>query len=333
MTPGVEIRDWPVPESQITAHFWDFGGQVMAHATHQFFLRKRCVYILVLNARTDILPNQQAEYWLEHIRAFGNDAPVLLVGNKSDQAQVNLDLHTLMEKYPNIRGFHELSCTKYRHEYRSHFARFTTAFVNELTKVGMHSIIFKPSHFAVMEAVQERTERSEDGRCHAFLDKEVFDLLCEEHGVEKDGQLNRDWLLDLLDKLGLIIHFPRIHWMDKFVINPRWLTYGVYSLLYSKAAREKKGYLSISQGTKILYNLELQDNLGNKLTFDDDKDCYFIIAAMLQFKLCYLLPDGETLVIPDLLPSDQPERLHFRKAGCLTFDFDFEGLLPPPPDV
>jgi hypothetical protein len=40
MTPGIEIRDWPVPESDIKAHLWDFGGQVMSHATHQFFLRE-----------------------------------------------------------------------------------------------------------------------------------------------------------------------------------------------------------------------------------------------------------------------------------------------------
>ena len=26
-------------DDDLTVHFWDFGGQVMAHATHQFFLR------------------------------------------------------------------------------------------------------------------------------------------------------------------------------------------------------------------------------------------------------------------------------------------------------
>ncbi len=37
MTPGIEIREWPVPETEINARFWDFGGQVMSHSTHQFF--------------------------------------------------------------------------------------------------------------------------------------------------------------------------------------------------------------------------------------------------------------------------------------------------------
>ncbi len=93
MTPGIDISEWPVPDTDLTAHFWDFGGQVIAHATHQFFLRARCVYVLVLNARSaDSNPNQQAEYWLEYIRAFGADAPVLLAGNKCDLVPVSLDV-------------------------------------------------------------------------------------------------------------------------------------------------------------------------------------------------------------------------------------------------
>jgi GTPase SAR1 family protein len=44
-TPGIEIREWPVPNSDIKAHLWDFGGQVMAHAMHKFFLREHCIYV------------------------------------------------------------------------------------------------------------------------------------------------------------------------------------------------------------------------------------------------------------------------------------------------
>ena len=67
MTAGIDIRDWPVPQTAIKAHFWDFGGQVMAHATHQFILRSDCLYVVVLNARSEINSNEQAEYWLEHV--------------------------------------------------------------------------------------------------------------------------------------------------------------------------------------------------------------------------------------------------------------------------
>ncbi|MCK4731218.1 MAG: leucine-rich repeat domain-containing protein, partial [Methanophagales archaeon] len=42
-THGINIRDWKVKEGDksISVHFWDFGGQEIMHATHQFFLSKR----------------------------------------------------------------------------------------------------------------------------------------------------------------------------------------------------------------------------------------------------------------------------------------------------
>ena len=101
-----------IKDDDLTVHFWDFGGQVMAHATHQFFLRSKCLYVIVLAGRAERNPNEEAEYWLEHVRAFGDSAPVLLVGNKADVMPVNLDLRTLKEKYPNIVDFYSISCTQ-----------------------------------------------------------------------------------------------------------------------------------------------------------------------------------------------------------------------------
>ena len=36
---GVFTRTQERKDDDLIVHFWDFGGQVMAHATHQFFLR------------------------------------------------------------------------------------------------------------------------------------------------------------------------------------------------------------------------------------------------------------------------------------------------------
>jgi hypothetical protein len=62
--------------------------------------------VILLAGRTERNPNEEAEYWLEHVRAFGDSAPVLLVGNKADVMPVNRDLTTLKQKFPNIAGFY-----------------------------------------------------------------------------------------------------------------------------------------------------------------------------------------------------------------------------------
>src|SRR5437867_3790782 len=81
-------------------------------ATHQFFMRARCLYVIVLDARAERNSNEEAEYWLEHVRAFGGGAPAMLIGNKADQSRVSLDLCSLKEKYPNVIDVYPLSCTQ-----------------------------------------------------------------------------------------------------------------------------------------------------------------------------------------------------------------------------
>ena len=108
-TQGINIRKWVVEngEREIKANFWDFGGQEIMHATHQFFLSKRSLYILVLDGRKDEKP----EYWLKLIENFGGDSPVLVVINKIDENPAfELNRKFLQEKYPSIRGFYRLSC-------------------------------------------------------------------------------------------------------------------------------------------------------------------------------------------------------------------------------
>ncbi len=130
------------------------------------------------------------------------------------------------------------------------------------------------------------------------------------------------WFLDILDKLGVIIHFPQLPFMDGYVLNPRWLTYGVYTLMYGKRAR-----LSTQDVIQILSQEKVIDEAGNVLDYPPAK-CGLIMDAMREFKLCYSLPDkADTLIIPALLPANQPA-LVFDKTSALTSEFDFAVFLP-----
>jgi len=119
-TLGVEINDeMQVVHSEVKSegepvklNIWDFGGQEIQHSTHQFFLTKRSLYLLVVDARKgDQLNN--IEYWLKLIESFGGDSPIIIVINQIDQLKgqrpLNLDRKALQEKY-SIRDFVETSC-------------------------------------------------------------------------------------------------------------------------------------------------------------------------------------------------------------------------------
>ncbi len=70
-TPGICIKPWPLKtrHGTVRVHTWDFAGQVITHATHQFFLTRRSLYLLVLTGRENS-EKSDAEYWLRLIRAF-----------------------------------------------------------------------------------------------------------------------------------------------------------------------------------------------------------------------------------------------------------------------
>lgn len=110
-TNGIGITRWKVdinserrssPET-INLNIWDFGGQEIMHATHQFFLTKRSLYLLVCNARNTESDNK-LDYWLKMIRSFGGNSPIIVVGNKIDEHSFDIDRRGLFNKYPQIKA-------------------------------------------------------------------------------------------------------------------------------------------------------------------------------------------------------------------------------------
>ena len=93
--------------STVNARIWDFAGHVITHAAHRCFLSERCLYILVYDGRTE--RRNQIEYWLDHVRNYGGDAPVLVLVNKFDNHKPDVPENTLKRKYPFIKSFEYFS--------------------------------------------------------------------------------------------------------------------------------------------------------------------------------------------------------------------------------
>jgi internalin A len=87
-TRGVKIAHWAVDSAEaggepIRVNVWDFGGQEIMQATHQFFMTEGSLYLLVLDARNNE-EQSLVRHWLEKIRSFGGGSPVIVVLNKQD---------------------------------------------------------------------------------------------------------------------------------------------------------------------------------------------------------------------------------------------------------
>ena len=67
----------------MTLNAWDFGGQEVYHATHQFFLASRSLFLLAWNSRLG-WEQGKLHNWLDTIKALAPDSPVMLVATHLD---------------------------------------------------------------------------------------------------------------------------------------------------------------------------------------------------------------------------------------------------------
>ncbi len=317
-TQGINIKGWNFNDrdQKIKVNFWDFGGQEIMHATHQFFLSKRSLYILVLDGRKD----EKAEYWLKHIENFGGDSPVLVVINKIDEnPRFDQNRRFLQEKYPSIRGFYRLSCKS-----EEGLKEFSKNLKEELTKVRHTKDMWAKSWFSVKNRLEEMcpiwspdvTNEDTYGHCN-FIQYRDYKLICEEKNVK--GESEQNTLIDFLHDLGVILHFKDISLLNTYVLNPEWVTNAVYKIVNSKEVAISKGILKHDMFTEIL------KNNGEKFNYPPDQ-YGFILSLMKKFELSYDL-DNSTVLLPSLLEIQEPY-FEFDYEGALQFIIDYD-FLPP----
>ncbi len=293
-TEGIDIRHWQITarEETVKLRVWDFGGQEIMHATHQFFLTERSLYLLVLNARKDE-GNNDVEYWLKIIESFGKDAPILIIANKSDEHPLKLNRRHLQEKYPNIQGFFETSCK-------------TGLGIDELRKAIAQQIAAMDHVFNELPQQWFRLKEQieQDNRDH--IPYAEYERICNDQEIS-DRQERRD-LIRLLHLLGIVLNFAEdTRLQDTSVLNPEWVTGGVYRILNDNLLITKhKGMLNWQDLTRILK----PKNKGDRNCYQETRDQQFILDMMQKIELCFPLDSNfqnPIYLIPELLDEEEPD--------------------------
>ncbi len=307
-TQGISIKYWAVanqlaPKDQqykISLNMWDFGGQEIMHATHQFFLTKRSLYLLVLDSRLTQEENR-VEYWLKIIQSFGGESPVLIVGNKIDQHLLDIDRTGLQKKYPNIVSILETSAAT-----GAGIEELKAAITEQVNNLPHVRDLLPETWFTV------KTKLEELGKQSNFITQEKYLDLCAENEVS--DETSQRTLIGFLHDLGVVLHFqddPRLEALG--ILNPQWVTNGVYKILNSHTLFQNKGVLTTSMLDEILDLPEYPR--GKRL---------FIVDMMKKFELCYDIEPDKTFLVPDLLPKDEPAELKFN--GVPAFEYAYPVL-------
>jgi small GTP-binding protein len=305
-THNINISAHPIPfkRKNIKLNFWDFGGQDVMHSTHQFFLSKRCIYMLVLDGRKD----EDPEYWLKHIESFGGNSPVLVVMNKMDtNPGYDVDRRFLQSKYPFIAGFFKTACAKKSQG----VIALKKGLLEALDKVELLTTPWP----GTWVAIKNRIESMKDD----FISQKKFVQLCEENGITDPKA--QQVLADYLNDLGVVVHFNDMQLTDLHILQPRWASQAAYRIITSKRVAEHSGLLKVEWLPEILKKKKKTD-----YTYKEEHHRY-ILELMQKFELCYTINHGKHYLIPELLNIQQPE-IPIQTGPLLKFYFQYEDLLP-----
>ncbi|KAA3659887.1 MAG: GTPase [Chloroflexi bacterium] len=290
-TDGIDIVTWhfPLPpecdEEQYRVNIWDFGGQEVYFATHQFFLTRRSVYVLVADTR-----QQHTDFytWLRMQETFGGDSPIILLKNRNRRHGSRFFIENLPElrkRFANLKDVIELDlenvpdADNWPTLLRNLEYRFLT-----LDHVG------KPRP-ATWVAVREAL--SQDSR--DTITQQQYLNVCTEHYIKRTD--NALQLSDYLHHLGDILHFQKDAVLgDLVILQPTWGLDAVYRVLDSETIVKNWGQFTRSE----------LHTLWHEPKYDGHH--HHLLRLMENFQLCYPLTNQpDTFIAPQLLEPEVPD--------------------------
>jgi Leucine-rich repeat (LRR) protein len=305
-TEGIEIIQWEFPYKEnknFRVNLWDFGGQEIYHATHQFFLTKRSLYILVADSRKE---DTDFFYWLRVVELLSESSPILIVKNEKQDRKREINERQLRGEFTNLQKVlaTNLETNRGLDDIKSSIEQYIT----NLPHVGTEL----PKTW-----VQVRLALEKDPRNH--ITQEEYLEICEQNGFTRREDALQ--LSGYLHDLGVCLHFQEDDLLSKIVIlKPTWGTDAVYRVLDNPNVIVNLGKFNRSDLAEIWH----EDQYANMYPE--------LLRLMMNFKLCYEIPcNPKTYIAPQLLSPNQPEypwdeadnlllryRYQFMPKGILT---------------
>ena len=282
-TEGIDVIPWSFPyneQQDYQVNIWDFGGQEIYHATHQFFLSKRALYILVTDSRKE---DTNFYYWLNIVELLGEDSPVFIVKNERDNCQQKIDEPSLRCTFQYLK---EIYATNLKLNNKD-FDKLLIDLPHRLKQLPHIGTPVPKSWKTIRDILQD------DERNH--IDLKEFLTLCDQHGFKhKQDKLQ---LSETLHDLGSVLHFQHDPLLQKTIfLKPQWVTQTIYRVLKNSTVEQQFGKFTKADLKTIWHQSEYD------FMHDD------LLQLMLKFKLCYPLKYCEnTYIAPQLLAEQKPD--------------------------
>ena len=300
-THGIDVRHWTFTHSDNSpfhVNIWDFGGQEIYHATHQFFLSRRSCYVIVIDNRRE---DDNLRYWLRTLKLLADDSPVVIVKNEKEDRRRDLNEPQLSKEFPQFCGSCATNLANNRglsflQEELSRHLRNLPHIGDELPKTWVRV-----------------RNRLESDRRNTISLREYLEL-CRQNGFkQKDNALQ---LSQYLHDIGVFLHFQK-HYLLKhtIILNHSWCTDAVYQVLDNDMVKEHQGRFTDDDLDRIWADEQYLDLRPE------------LLELMINFRLCYrvLNPHNRnyTYIAPQLLDQRQP-KYDWDRAQNLVLHYSYQ---------
>jgi GTPase SAR1 family protein len=304
-TKGVEVLKWSFPIEggrQFRVNIWDFGGQEIYHATHQFFLTRRSLYALVADTRKD---DTDFYYWLNAAELLSDSSPLLIVKNEKQDRHREINERLLKGQFESLK---EVLATNLA----------TNQGLQEVKEEIKHYIRKLPHIGSPLPKTWVRVRERLENDPRNYITFDEYLSICKNNGFTKAKDSLQ--LSGYLHDIGVFLHFQEDPLLRKTVIlKPQWGTDAVYKVLDNKTVIRNLGRFTRA-------DLETIWDAPEYETMRDE-----LLQLMMKFKLCYEIPTQKgTYIAPQLLTENQPDYEWDEKENLLLryiYEFMPKGIL------
>ncbi len=299
-TRGIDVHEWHVTTPRVKdfrVNVWDFGGQEIYHATHQFFLTKRSLYLLVWDPRKDDML-WRSDYWLNTVKLLSDSAPVFVVMNKADGCTNSIDEAMILRKFTNIKGFFKVSART-----GAGIPELRTAILEQLDRLPHVGDILPKVWMAVREELESGCKYK------YYITYEDYLALCAGHKLTRD---QADNLSRYYHDLGVFLNFEAPPILKNIVfLKPDWATGAMYCILNNREIFETQGRLSFAQFARIWHEYPIALHLP-------------LLELMKKFELVFELSNRREYIVPELLAAGLPKSFSWDESDNLRFEYRYD---------
>jgi Leucine-rich repeat (LRR) protein len=289
-THGMQIAPLELPhptraDVTMTLSAWDFGGQEIYHATHQFFMSERSLFIVVWNARAGH-EEGKLDYWLNTITTLAPSAPIVLVASHIDQHVAAFPDRAFREKYPQIKAIANVS-----NRTNEGIAELRTTLAQLAADLPLMGEIWPTTWLRAADSLAALPD--------PYIGPKAFYRHLAAAGV---AEASRPVLARWLHELGQILFFQdrpasaELDLSDLVILQPDWASQTISRVIDDREVEEKRGIFTHCCMERLWCDL-------------DRHVCDHLLRLMERFDLSYRLtadPNNDLSLVVERVPHNPP---------------------------